>query len=89
MFNRARGLFRPNYQVTERILNNITRATASKELIHQLHLPREWLANFRREALVRSAHASAALEGNPLSYAQASRIVIERHVDADEEQKRQ
>jgi len=58
--------FKPRYRVTDRILNSVTRATAAKELIAKVHLPPEWITNFHKEAMLKTAHASTALEGSDL-----------------------
>ena len=81
-FKKSGPVFRPQYKVTDRILNNITRSTAAKELISQVHLPPDWIGNFKREAILKSAQASAALEGNPLGFAEVSRLVVDRQVPA-------
>ncbi len=74
IFGGSVSSFRPRYRVTDRILNSVTRATAAKELIAKVHLPPEWIANFHREAMLKTAHASTALEGSDLALADVIRL---------------
>jgi Fic family protein len=89
LFKKSSPVFRPQYRVTDRILNSITRSTAAKELITQVHLPADWVANFRREAILRSAHASTSLDGNPLSFNDVCHLMMERQVESQDTARRE
>ncbi|MCX8127068.1 MAG: Fic family protein, partial [Dehalococcoidia bacterium] len=80
--------FKPRYRVTDRILNSVTRATAAKELIAKVHLPPEWITNFHREAMLKTAHASTALEGSDLLLTDVMRLA-ERGSEANSTGKQQ
>ncbi|MCX8125694.1 MAG: Fic family protein [Dehalococcoidia bacterium] len=88
IFRRSVITFRPHYRVTDRILNSVTRATAAKELIAKVRLPPEWMANFHREAMLKTAHASVALEGSDLSFTDVMRLA-ERGSEANSTAKQQ
>ncbi len=49
------------------IVNNLVEITSARELILNAYLVPKWEISLRREALIRAAHASTAIEGNPLS----------------------
>jgi hypothetical protein len=71
-------LFNPNYKITDKILNNLTTITSAREVIEQTHLTSKWEAKLRRDALLRSVHASTALAGNKLSFKQVEALYAQR-----------
>ena len=66
--------FNPKYTITDKILNNLTAITSVREVIEQAYLVPKWEAKLRRQALLRSAHASTALAGNKLSLKQVEAL---------------
>ena len=70
--------FNPKYTITEKILNNLTAIAAAREVIEQAHLTPELEAELRRQALLRSAHASVALDGNTLVLKQEEPMYIKK-----------
>lgn len=47
---------------------------AAREVIIHAHLVLKWEVSIRREQLIRAAHASTAIEGNPLTLEEVSRL---------------
>lgn len=70
-------LFNPKYAISEKILNNLTAITSAREVIEQAYLIPKWEAKLRRQALLRSAHASTALAGNKLTFKQVEALYKE------------
>lgn len=70
--------FNPEYTIIDKILNNLTDITSAQEVIEQTHLTPKWEAKLRRDALLRSAHASTALAGNKLSLKQVEALYVKR-----------
>lgn len=68
-------MFRPNYQITNVLLNNIAQIEACKQLIFNSPLLPYWERRFQQEALTRTVHHSTHIEDNPLSYKQVSQIL--------------
>ena len=74
--------FKPVYKISETILHHLTTIAASASTVENAPLIPKWELSIRREALLRNAHASTAIEGNPLSLFSASMIFICRSVSA-------
>jgi Fic family protein len=74
--------FSPHFSYSHEIVNRLTRITASREVILHAHLVPKWEVSLRREQLVRAAHASTAIEGNPLTLEEVSRLAEGRRVMA-------
>lgn len=79
--------FVPKFTITEKILNAVARITASVTIINQAPLIPKWEVSLRREALIRSAHASTAIEGNPLTLEEVSELAAGREVMAQRKAK--
>lgn len=75
-------MFRPTCTITPAILDNLVRTAEAKALIDNAHLIPKWEVALRREALIRNAHASTAIEGNPLSLQQVSELAKGREIMA-------
>ena len=73
-------MFKPNFQYTNRIVKNLTLITEARAIILNSPLIPKWEVSLRREALIRSAHSSTAIEGNPLSLEEVSALAAGREV---------
>ena len=71
--------FKPKYKSTDKILNNLKNINSAREIIEQTCLDLELEAELRKQALVRSVHASTALAGNKLSLKQAEALFTKRN----------
>lgn len=60
-------MFIPKYTVTQKILKDIGRIDAAREVIIHAPLVPAWEAKFRKETMERMIHHGTHLEGNPLS----------------------
>ena len=75
-------MFKPNFSYTHNIVNNLVEITSARELILNAYLVPKWEISLRREALIRAAHASTAIEGNPLTLEEVSQLARGRKVVA-------
>lgn len=75
-------MFKPVYMITSDILNNIVKTAESKAVIENAYLIPRWEVVLRREALIKNAHASTAIEGNPLTLEQVSELARGRDIMA-------
>jgi len=75
-------MFKPNFSYTHNIVNNLVEITSARELILNAYLVPKWEISLRREALIRAAHASTAIEGNPLTIEEVSQLARGRKVVA-------
>jgi len=75
-------MFKPNYTITHYILDNLVKTASAKGLVDNAYLVPKWEVALRREALIKNAHASTAIEGNPLSLEQVSDLAMGRDIMA-------
>lgn len=74
--------FSPEFRYTHGMVKRLTSITAAREVILHAHLVPKWEVSVRREQLVRAAHASTAIEGNPLTLEEVSQLAEGREVMA-------
>jgi len=67
-------MFKPVFTITETILKNLTTIASSVVTVENAPLIPKWEVSIRQEALLRNAHASTAIEGNPLTLDQVSQF---------------
>lgn len=81
--------FKPNYRYTDKMVADLTQIAAGRELIlHSPFIPK-WEVSLRREAIIRSAHSSTAIEGNRLSLKQVSELSEGREIMATRKDKQE
>ena len=73
-------MFEPKFKYTHNIVNNLVEIASARELILNSYLVPKWEVSLRREALIKAAHASTAIEGNPLSLEEVSDLAQGRKV---------
>ena len=75
-------MFKPNYSITPNILSNLIKTAEARAVVDNAYLVPKWEVALRREALIKNAHASTAIEGNPLSLEQVSELAMGRDIMA-------
>jgi len=75
-------MFKPRFTYTHNIVNNLIEVTSAREIILNAYLVPRWEISLRREALIRATHASTAIEGNPLTLEEVSKLAQGRKVTA-------
>jgi len=75
-------MFKPNFQYTDKIVGELTQIAAARELVLNSPFIPKWEVSLRREAIIRSAHSSTAIEGNRLSLEQVSDLAQGREIMA-------
>ncbi len=75
-------MFNPNFKYTHKIVNNLVEIASAREAVLNSYLVPKWEVSLRRDALIRAAHASTAIEGNPLTLEEVSRLAQGRKVMA-------
>ena len=73
-------MFKPNFHYTNKIVRNLTLIAEARAIVINAPLIPKWEVSLRREALLRSAHSSTAIEGNPLSFEQVSDLAAGRDI---------
>jgi len=82
-------MFKPNFRYTDKTVNALTQISASRELVLNSPFIPKWEVSLRREAIIRSAHSSTAIEGNRLSLEQVSDLAQGREVMATRKDKQE
>jgi len=75
-------MFKPKYSITPNILSNLIKTAEARAVVDNAYLVPKWEVALRREALIKNAHASTAIEGNPLSLEQVSDLAMGRDIMA-------
>ena len=75
-------MFKPKYTITSEILNNLIKTAQAKAVIDNAYIIPKWEVALRREALIKNAHASTTIEGNPLTLEQVSELSRGRDIMA-------
>lgn len=73
-------MFKPNFNYTNKIVRNLTLIAEARTVILNSPLVPKWEVSLRRDALIRSAHSSTAIEGNPLSLDEVSALASGRDI---------
>src|SRR3989344_3396173 len=74
--------FEPEYTITDKILNNISRIMAGREIIEQSKLIPKWELKLRKEARIHNAHSSTSIEGNNLNLEQVAALAENKDITA-------
>lgn len=82
-------MFRPNFKYTDKIVKDLTQIASARELILNSPFIPKWEVSLRREAIIRSAHSSTAIEGNRLSLEQVSDLADGREIMATRKDKQE
>ena len=73
-------MFKPNFRYTNKIVRNLTLISEARTIIFNAPLVPKWEVSLKREALLRSAHSSTAIEGNPLSLEEVTALAAGRDI---------
>jgi len=68
-------MFNPNFHISNKILSHIAQIEAAKQVIDTAPLIPSYERKFRDEALIRAIHYSTHIEGNPLAYGDAKKVL--------------
>ena len=82
-------MYQPRYTITETLLGCISEAEALRTKIVTAPVQVAWLESIRLDALVRRAHFSTAIEGNPLTLPQVEALAGTKKVDVKDRAKRE
>lgn len=82
-------MYEPTYTITETLLARISEAEALRTKIQTAPIQIAWLESIRLDALVRQAHFSTAIEGNPLTLPEVEALAAAKRVSAPDRAKRE
>jgi len=73
-------MFKPDFSISNRILNNIASIEAAEETIRHAPLLPLWEKEFKDDAVVRSVHHGTHIEGNKLDKSEAKNVLLGKDV---------
>lgn len=82
-------MYEPHFQRTDALIAMISRIEAARAVVLRAPVAAQWESQLRHEALVRSAHHSTSIEGNPLSLEEVTDLLEGREVAAHPREKRE
>ena len=82
-------MFKPNFRYTDKIVGDLVQIAAARELVLNSPFIPKWEVSLRREAIIRAAHSSTAIEGNRLSLEQVSDLAQGREIMATRKDKQE
>jgi Fic family protein len=82
-------MYQPRYAITERLLGRISEAEALRTRIVTATVQVAWLESIRLDVLVRRAHFSTAIEGNPLTLPEVEALTGSKPVPAPDRARRE
>lgn len=80
-------MFKPVYELTPRLLLSITTSERLYGQIEALKVPKKLELNLTRDNLVTSSFASNKIEGNPLSHAEVTNLLLNDRVPVNRDEK--
>jgi len=78
---------KPNYQMTNKLLNNITTIERLYGQIEALRVPEKLRLNLKRDNMIQSAYASNKIEGNPLTLPEVTNLLLDDRVPVNRDEK--
>lgn len=82
-------MYEPHFQRTDALMAMIARIEVARAAVLRAPIAAGWEAQLRHEALIRSAHHSTSIEGNPLSLEEVTDLLEGREVAAHPREKRE
>jgi Fic family protein len=80
-------MFKPKYQLTRKLLENISGVERLYGQIEKLRLPKSLWLNLERNNLIQSTYVSNSIEGNPLSLPEVTNLLLGGRVPATRDEK--
>src|ERR1035437_204766 len=80
-------MYKPKFKYTHEIVDKSVKISAAREVVLNSPLVPKWEISLRRDAIIRSAHASTSIEGDNLSLEQVSELAKGRDIMAKRKDK--
>ncbi len=80
-------MFKPVYSITPDLLININQIERLYGRLEGITIPQQLLLNLERENLIASSYASNSIEGNPLSKAEVTNLLLDDRIPVNRDEK--
>jgi Fic family protein len=80
-------MFKPKYALTKKLLSNITQIERLYGQIEALRIPKKLELNLQRNNLIQSSYVSNSIEGNPLSLAEVTNLLLNDRLPVNRDEK--
>lgn len=81
------SMFKPIYSKTFKILTNINEIERLYGRLEGMQIPKQLFLNLERENLIQSSFTSNSIEGNPLSQAEVSNLLLNDRIPVNRDEK--
>src|SRR5260370_42275667 len=81
--------YHPKFERSAGLVKNLTEAYGMKSWIDQQALDVSWIASSQREAVIRLAHYSTRIEGNPLTLPEVAALAEGKDIPVEERAKKE
>ncbi len=82
-------MFKPTFTITNKTARYLTEVAEARGVILTAPLIPKWELDLRRQALIRSTHASTSIEGNRLSLDEVTDLMVGREITASYKDKQE
>ena len=80
-------MFKPEFSLTSKIISNISEIERLYGRLEGTKIPKQLLLNLERNNLIESSYASNSIEGNPLSQAEVTNLLLNDRVPTNRDEK--
>jgi Fic family protein len=80
-------MFAPNYKLTPELLKNMYEVERLYGQLEARQTPKSLLLNLERDNLVQSSYSSNRIEGNPLSHADVTNLLLDERIPVNRDEK--
>jgi len=80
-------MFKHNYSLTPKLLNNITEIERLYGRLEGANVPNSLLLNLKRDNLIASSYASNSIEGNPLTHIAVTNLLLNDLIPVNRDEK--
>lgn len=81
------AMFKPKYQLSDKLLSNIARVERFYGKIEAFRMPKKLELNLNRDNLIKSSFASNRIEGNPLTLPEVTNLLLDDRVPTNRDEK--
>ncbi len=82
-------MFELNFRITNQIIKSIADIAGARELILNASLLPKWEVKLRKDAIIKMAHHSTSIEGNPLTLEQVKNLLAGKEISTWDKDKRE